>query len=141
MNVTASRVASPCWIELPQTIDARGTLTSIESGLEIPFETKRVFFITDPSGDRGNHAHRYTSQLIVSAAGSFSVDVSTGPGWTTYQMTERNRALYLPPMTWARLHAFSDDAVCLVLADTSYGESSYIRDWNEFVREAASKNA
>ena len=141
MNLTASRLATSCWVELPQAADARGILTSIESGLDIPFAPKRVFFITDASGDRGNHAHRFTSQLIVSVAGSFNVDVSTGGEFTKYEMTKRNRALFLPPMSWVRLHDFSNDAVCLVLADTSYAEASYIRDWDEFVREAASKNS
>ncbi len=131
----------PSWIELPQTADARGVLTSIESGLDIPFEMKRVFFINHATGDRGNHAHRSTSQLIISAAGSFSVDVSTGGDWTVFQMDTRSRALFLPPMSWVRLRDFSRDAVCLVLADKRYGEASYIRDWNEFVRETASTNA
>ena len=141
MTETASRLATPCWIELPQAADARGTLTSIESGLDIPFETKRVFFVNHASGERGNHAHRFTNQLIVGVAGSFSVDVSTGGDWTTFAMVERNRALFLPPMSWVRLRDFTSDAVCLVLADTSYGEAVYIRDWNEFVRESAPKNS
>jgi len=135
----ASLVAA-CWIELRQAADERGVLTSIESGIDIPFETKRVFFIVDASGDRGNHAHRCTRQLLVSIAGTFKVDVSTGGGWTTYEMKERSRALFLPPMTWARLYAFSPDAVCLALADTHYAESAYLRDWDEFVREAAARN-
>lgn len=133
--------ASPCWIDLPQAADARGILTSIESGLDIPFETKRVFFVNDASGERGNHAHRFTNQLIVSAAGSFSVDVSTGDEWITFEMNNRSRALFLPPMSWVRLRDFSGDAVCLVLADTRYAESAYIRDWDEFIREAAPKRA
>jgi len=141
MTVTASRLAIPGWIELSQATDARGILTSIESRLDIPFEPKRVFFITDAAGDRGNHAHRFTNQLIVSAAGEFAVDVSTGGDWTTYDMVHRNRALFLPPMSWVRLHDFSSDAVCLVLADTSYADAVYIRDWEEFVRETALKNS
>jgi hypothetical protein len=136
-----SQYATPCWIELPQAADGRGTLTSIESGLDIPFDTKRVFFITDVSGDRGNHAHRFTSQLLVSISGSFTVDVSTGGALTSYEMSARECALYLPPMTWVRLHGFSTDGICLALADTRYADSVYIRDWDEFVRETASKNS
>jgi hypothetical protein len=37
-------------------------------------------------------------------------------------------------MVWDRLHGFTGDAVCLVLASTQYAESDYVRDWNEFLR-------
>ena len=63
-----SRFAAPGLIDLPQFADERGVLTSIESGLVIPFEVKRVFFISDASGNRGNHAHRFTTQLLVAVA-------------------------------------------------------------------------
>ena len=138
MDLTASHNATPCWIELSQSSDERGVLTSIESA-DIPFAAQRVFFISDVSGDRGNHAHRFTNQLLVSVSGTFVVDVSTGGAMTTFEMSSRTRALFVPRLTWVRLYDFSPDAVCLVLADTSYAESRYIRDWDEFIREAAAK--
>jgi len=139
MNLTASQPTPPRWIELSQAADERGVLTSIETGVDVPFTVQRVFFISDASGDRGNHAHRDTNQLLVAVSGVFTVDVSTGGASTSYAMDSRARGLLLPPMTWVRLHSFSSDAVCLVLADRSYAESAYIRDWEEFTREAAAK--
>jgi hypothetical protein len=130
---------TPRWIELSRASDARGILTSIESGLDIPFDAKRVFLISDVSGDRGNHAHRDTNQLLVSIAGSFAIDVSTGGPTMSFEMNDRGRALLLPPMTWVRLYNFSEGAVCLGLADTPYDESEYVRDWEVFVRETGSK--
>lgn len=135
----SSQITNPRWIELSQSADERGVLTSIESGVDIPFAAQRVFFISDVSGDRGNHAHRFTNQLLVSVSGFFMVDVSTGGAMTTFEMRSRTRALFLPRMTWVRLYDFSPDAVCLVLADTSYAESGYIRDWDDFLREATAK--
>jgi hypothetical protein len=135
-----SRFAAPGLIDLPQFADERGVLTSIESGLVIPFEVKRVFFISDASGNRGNHAHRFTTQLLVAVAGSFTVDVSAGRAMTSYELQSRSRALFLPPLTWVRLYGFSPDAVCLALADTSFAESAYIHDWDEFVRETSLNN-
>ena len=129
---------TPRWIELPRASDARGILTSIESGRDIPFDAKRVFFISDVSGDRGNHANRDTNQVLIAVAGSFTVDVSTGGPTTSFEMNDRGRALFLPPMTWVRLYNFSDGAVCLGLADTRYDESEYIRNWEVFLRETAS---
>ena len=138
---SVSRSPTPRWIDLPQAVDARGILTSIESGLEIPFDPKRVFFISDVSDERGNHAHRFTTQLLVAVAGSFTVDVSTGGAMTSYELKSRSRALFVPPMTWVRLYGFSPDAVCLALADTTFAESAYIRDWDDFVREASLNNS
>ena len=66
------------WITLPYTPDHRGVLTSIESGLDVPFEIRRVFFMREVRGERGGHAHRVTHQLLVPVAGSFRVEVSDG---------------------------------------------------------------
>src|SRR5438045_7252540 len=66
------------WIDLPHATDERGVLTSVESGLDIPFEPRRVFFIRDARGERGLHAHRATRQLLIAVAESFCVEVSDG---------------------------------------------------------------
>jgi hypothetical protein len=125
------------WLDLPHATDERGVLTSIESGLDIPFEPRRVFFIRDARGERGLHAHRSTRQLLIAVAESFCVEVSDGFTPVAFRMDNPNRGLYLPPMTWVRLHDFAPGAVCLVLADTLYDDASYIRDWDEFVAISA----
>jgi hypothetical protein len=121
------------WIDLPHVPDERGVLTSIESGLDVPFEIRRIFFMRDVRGERGGHAHRATRQLLVPIAGSFRVEVSDGSETAAYVLDDPHRALYLPPMSWARLTDFESHAICLVLADTHYADASYIRDWDEFV--------
>jgi hypothetical protein len=121
------------WIALPHVPDERGVLTAIESGLDVPFEIRRIFFIRDVRGERGGHAHRATRQLLVPIAGTFSVEVSDGSESASYSMHDPHRGLYLPPMTWVRLSEFTTRAICLVLADTHYADASYIRDWDEFV--------
>ena len=91
------------WIDLPSAVDERGTLTSIESGLDIPFEIRRVFFLRDVRGERGGHAHRATSQLLIPVSGMFTVHVSDGFDVAEYGMNDPRRGLYLPLMTWVRL--------------------------------------
>jgi hypothetical protein len=129
------------WIDLPYVPDARGVLTSIESGLDVPFEIRRVFFMRDVRGERGGHAHRVTHQLLVPVAGSFRVEVSDGTESASHTMNDPHRGLLLPPMTWVRLTDFTADAICLVLADTLYADVSYIRDWDEFIAMTASSRA
>lgn len=127
------------WIDLPHVPDERGVLTSIESGLDVPFEIRRVFFMSDVRGERGAHAHRDTRQLLVSVAGAFSVEASDGSESATYRLDDPHRGLYLPPMTWVRLSEFTTGAICLVLADTLYADAAYLRDWNEFVAMSQSE--
>jgi hypothetical protein len=122
------------WIDLPHVQDERGVLTSVESGLDIPFDIRRIFFMHALRGERGGHAHRVTRQLLLPVAGEFKVHVSDGAESGTYPMADPNRALYLPPMTWVRLYEFTPHAVCLVLADTHYVDDTYIHDWDEFLR-------
>ena len=121
------------WIDFPRSTDERGVLTAIESGSDAPFDIKRVFFLHGIRADRGGHAHRSTQQLLVPISGAFTVALSTGCESTTYHMTDPNRGLYVPPMTWLRLYDFTPGAVCLVLTDTYYRESAYVRNWDDFL--------
>jgi len=49
-------------------------------------------------------------------------------------MDDPSRGVYIPPLTWDRLFAFSADAVCLVFASAKYDASDYIRDWDVFLQ-------
>ena len=58
--------------------DRKGNLTVVENGVTLPFDVKRVYYLYDvPGGEnRGSHAHKELSQLIVAASGSFHVSPS-----------------------------------------------------------------
>ena len=120
------------WIELPSSIDARGTLTSVEGGIDIPFEIKRVFYMHHINTDRGGHAHRDTEQVVIAAAGSFKMDLSDGKDTQTYALDDPMRGVYTPPMVFIKLHDFSPGAVCMVLASTYYDIAKSIRTWEEY---------
>jgi len=124
------------WIELPHAVDERGVLTAIEAAIDIPFEITRVFYMHGtPAGvERGAHAHRDTRQIVIPIAGSFRVDLSDGAAMHSFELSDPNRGLYMPPMTWVRLYDFSPLAVCLVLADKHYDRSRSLGSWDEFVR-------
>jgi dTDP-4-dehydrorhamnose 3,5-epimerase-like enzyme len=113
----------------------RGTLTVVQSNQDIPFSIARIFYIYGVPNDRerGAHAHREAEQAFIAVSGSFSLEVSNASQSKTFAMKEPNRAVYVPPMIWARVCNFSEGAVCLVLAGAPYDPADYIRDWNEFV--------
>lgn len=76
--------------------------------------------------------------MFVALSGNFALDLTDGHKQETFMMSRPDRAVYVPPMIWVRLHNFSADAVCLVLASTGYDPGDYIRDWDEFT--AAARN-
>jgi hypothetical protein len=123
------------WTDLQtHSSPVRGSLTVVESGHGIPFTISRIFYIYGTTSDceRGAHAHRETWQAFIAIKGSFALELTNSRESREYEMKEPNRAIYVPPMIWARLHHFSPDAVCLVLANSLYDPADYIRDWDEF---------
>jgi len=113
----------------------RGNLTVVQSKQDIPFSIARIFYIygIPKECERGGHAHREAEQVFIAISGSFSLEVTDARQSKSYAMKEPNCAVYVPPMIWAVVCAFSNDAVCLVLTNTSYDPADYIRDWDEYV--------
>jgi hypothetical protein len=133
MNNGTSVLDAVRWVELPSNVDARGVLTSIEGGQDVPFEIKRVFYMHHIVTDRGGHAHTDTEQVVTAAAGSFKMDLSDGVNTQTYVLDDPARGVYTPPMVFIRLYDFSSGAVCLVLASTHYDIAKSIRSWEAYL--------
>lgn len=123
-------------IELPKRVDARGSLMFAQQGDHIPFAVKRFFAIhrVAEGASRGGHAHRAQHQFLVMLSGRATVMVDDGATRTAIEMGRVDQALYLPPLLWLELDAFSADAICMVLASDIYVEADYIRDRTEFLR-------
>jgi dTDP-4-dehydrorhamnose 3,5-epimerase-like enzyme len=121
-------------ISLPKVEDERGNLTFIESGRHVDFEIKRVYYLYDvPAGaERGGHAHRTLTQLIVAASGSFDVVLDDGHERKIVRLDSADSALYLPPMVWREIENFEVNSVCLVLASAYFDEDEYIRDYDDY---------
>lgn len=114
--------------------DPRGNLSFIESGRDIPFDIRRVYYLHDvPYGaERGGHAHRLLQQAIIALSGSFVVRTHDGIAWREHHMADPTQALLIPTMTWRELVHFTSGAVCVVLASEHYDASDYVRDFEEF---------
>ena len=67
-------------LDLPKFATSAGHITALNNLIEVPFDTKRVYYLYDiPSGEtRGGHAHYELYQLIVAAMGSFDVLLHDG---------------------------------------------------------------
>lgn len=122
-------------IELPKISDPRGNLTFVESGNQIPFDIRRVYYLYDVPGgaERGGHAHKALSQLIIAMSGSFDVILDEGGEKKRFHLNRSYQGLYVCPMMWRELDNFSSGSVCMVLASNIYEESDYYRDYNEYL--------
>lgn len=122
-------------IELPKISDPRGNLTFIEGGQHIPFDIRRVYYLYDVPGgaERGGHAHKALSQLIIAMSGSFDVILDDGGEKRRFHLNRSYQGLYVCPMMWRELDNFSSGSVCMVLASNIYQESDYYRDYNEYL--------
>lgn len=128
-------------MDLPSVKDSRGVLTSVESGIDTPFEIKRIFYMHHIVTDRGGHAHTDTDQVIIASYGSFRVDISNGTRSKKYVLDDAQKGLYVPRMIFVKLYDFSQGAVCTVLSSTHYDMKKSIRTWEDYLKVVHKKNA
>lgn len=121
------------WIDLPSRQDARGVLTAIESGQDVPFEVKRVYLLHHVVADRGGHAHRDTTQLVVAVTGRCEMLLSDGSSSRSFVLEDSTRGLLLGPMLFIRLQRFTAETRVMVLANTHYDSTRSIRSWEEYM--------
>jgi hypothetical protein len=121
-------------LPLSKVHNRAGNITVIEGQRKIPFEVRRIYYLYDiPGGeDRGGHAHRELSQLIVAASGSFDVLLDDGNNKKIVTLNRPDYGLFVVPGIWRELIEFSSGAICLVLASHKYDESDYLRKYQDF---------
>ena len=125
------------FVELPTHVDDRGELVVAENS-NLPFEPRRVFWITHvpTTAERGGHAHRTCAEMLYALAGAVKIDLSDGNRETTIELSQANTGVIIPSMVWCRLYDFSSDFVGLCFASEPYQAEGYLREWDDFLKEA-----
>jgi len=115
--------------------DDRGSLISIESKTDIPFEIKRVYYIFGNKNNirRGFHAHKNLQQLLIAVSGSCKILIDSGKSKEEVLLDSPKKGLLIKELLWREMFDFSADCVLLVLASEHYDEKDYIRDYNQFL--------
>ena len=134
MNNRQTTVEDCKLIALSKIQNRSGNITVLENGHNMPFDTKRIFYLYDiPGGEsRGAHAHKECHQFIIATSGSFEVQLEDGKDKQILQLNQPYIGLHIPPGIWASEINFSGGAICLVLASHTYSEKDYIRNYSEF---------
>lgn len=132
------KVKNSGYVELKKVIDARdGVLCIMEGVRDIPFEIKRVYYITHIENDvsiRGKHAHRTLNQVIFCISGSFVLSLDDGHSKQDILMRNSDTGVILGPRLWHTMHNFSSGCVLLIVASDYYDEEDYIRNYHEFIQ-------
>ncbi|MBU3179275.1 FdtA/QdtA family cupin domain-containing protein [Clostridium estertheticum] len=115
-----------------------GNLTPIEETVDVPFNIKRIYYISKvPQGlNRGSHAHRKLHQVLICLNGSVKVKVKNPKEESEFILDDATVGLYIGPYTWSEMYEFSEGTVLLVLASDFYNESEYIRNFDIYMEEA-----
>ena len=122
-------------LDLDKNHRIKGNITVIENHNIIPFDIERVYYLYDVPGgeERGGHAHKELSQLVIAAGGSFDVILDDGSTKRTVTLNRPNQGLYIVPGIWREIINFSSGSTCLVLASHKYDEEDYIRDYKDYL--------
>lgn len=124
----------PHLLVFDQINEARGDLTFIEELKNVPFEVKRVYWLTaiPEQQTRGGHAHKTGQQVIVAISGIVEVVLESESGvMLSFTLDGPEKGLFIPAKWWGRM-LFKGNALLLGLASDEFSESDYIRDRNEF---------
>lgn len=125
-------------VKFKMVSDKYGRLVPVESGGEIPFDIKRIYYISDvPKGTRrGFHAHKSLHQVLICVKGSLKLLVKTPHEEQVFKLDKPSEGLYIGPMVWREMYDFSEDAVLLVLASEHYNEDDYERNYDMYLEIA-----
>lgn len=111
-------------LTLPTFVDARGSLTVMESAL--PFEVVRTYWIYDAEGQtRGGHRHTYTRQALIALSGTVSIYMNDGVAEETIVLDHPSKCLLVEPKDWHTM-AFGEKSILLVMSSHTYDRNEYI---------------
>ncbi|MDR4506376.1 MAG: FdtA/QdtA family cupin domain-containing protein [Candidatus Scalindua sp.] len=116
-----------------------GILVIGEVKKNIPFEPKRIYYITNlsnPKAVRGKHAHKQLDQYIFCVSGTFRLSLDDGITRQNITLDSPYYGIRLGPMLWHTMSKFSRDCVILVVASDFFDEDDYIRNYKQFLEYA-----
>ena len=118
------------------TVNA-GELSFFEATHEIPFDIKRIYYISKvPEGvRRGFHAHKELKQLLFCPYGRIQLILENKNGREEIELSDPSIGVVIEQCTWREMLWLQKDSVLCVAASDFYSVEDYIRDYEEFKRQ------
>lgn len=115
------------------TVDA-GELSFFEAAHDIPFEIKRIYYISKvPEGmRRGFHAHKKLKQLLFCPYGRIQLILENKHGREEIELSDPSIGIVIDKPTWREMLWLQKNSVLCVAASDFYETEDYIRDYSEF---------
>ncbi|SRR5258708_4528232 len=127
--------------EIKKIQAANFVMSPIELKDYIDFEAKRIYFISKPSGNTGQHCHLKEQELFVMIASSATAIIDRGNGLEEIKMQAPTSAIYVGNYVWHGFKDFSEDAILLAVSSTNYNPNreDYIEDYEKYLLTTKSK--
>ncbi len=116
-------------IGAPTHRDARGALSVLTAGVDLPFAFDRCFWVHGaPVGAmRGGHAHRVQHQALFCPRGRLSVLIIDAAGERTVVLERPDQVVHLPPLTWSEETPLVEGTSWVVLSSGRYDPADYLK--------------
>ncbi|MDO4988577.1 MAG: FdtA/QdtA family cupin domain-containing protein [Synergistes sp.] len=115
--------------------DGAGQISFFEANIDIPFEIKRIYYISRVPKDakRGGHAHKELKQLLFCPYGSVKMLLDDGKNREEIIMDDPAVGLVIDKPVWREMRWLEKNSVLCVAASDYYTPEDYIRDYDEFI--------
>lgn len=119
------------------TIEA-GALSFFEATHDIPFDIKRIYFISQvPEGARrGSHAHKKLKQLLFCPYGKIQLVLDTGEKGASREeitLNDPSIGIVIDKPVWREMLWLEKNSVLVVAASDFYTEDDYLRNYDDFI--------
>ena len=120
------------------TLDS-GELSFFEANHDIPFEIKRIYYISKvPEGvRRGFHAHKELKQFLFCPYGRIQLILENNNGREEIELSDPSVGVVIDQCTWREMLWLQKDSVLCVAASDYYEVEDYIRDYDLFKKYIA----
>lgn len=117
------------------TGDESGELSFFESGLDVPFKFRRIYYISGVKKGvtRGFHAHKRLKQFLFCPYGKIELFLEDESGKELVVLDKPNIGVLIDHPVWREMKWLVDNSVLCVVASDYYSEEDYIRDYDSFI--------
>lgn len=120
-----------------KTFSGKGyNLTPVEFKDQVPFEVKRMYYMTrfDTAVHTGEHCHKIEEEVFIQSLGTSVLILDRGSGKEDVLLNEGD-AIYVPNFVWHGFKNPSSDCIIIALSSTNYSSdrSDYIENYDEYM--------